>query len=159
MRALALALLVATPALADCPGEVIFSCHIKAKVLQVCLTPDSVSYQFGRPSRPDLTITTDLVQADFTPWPGFGRTMWQSVRFQNEDVTYEVWSSIDKMMNADDPEPLWQGWVIVTRGDEALADLTCTAPPDPPWLDRLYEAKQAVGQCLDFDTQTWGDCP
>jgi hypothetical protein len=148
-------LLFPTAALADCPGEVIFSCPIKAKLLEVCIDGGQAHYVFGRPGTPDLTISESLKTLAFQPWPGIGRTIWQSVRFHNQDVDYEVWSSIDKQMEENAPEPEWAGGVTVTRGDETLADLACSAPPDPPFLDRLFQAKEAAGLCWDFDSQSW----
>ncbi len=158
MRVLALACLLPLPALADCPGQVVFSCPIGAKHLQLCLTETDLIYSYGKIGAPDLTLREGLSTVAYQPWPGFGRTIWDSVRFQNADVSYEVWSSIDKQMSEDEPPQDWQGGVIVTRGDETLADLSCSAPPDPPFLDVLMEAKKAAGQCWDFEVQGWAAC-
>lgn len=159
MRLIALiAVLAATPAFADCPGERIFSCKVKTKTLELCLTADELFYSFGKAGKPDLTLRADLSQVDYIPWNGFGRTMVDEVRFYNDGVTYAVWASIDKQMSADDPEQQWQGGVNVTRGDAPLADLICSAPPNPPGIDLLYDAKQQVGQCWDFDQQVWTGC-
>ncbi|MCB6178886.1 hypothetical protein LHP98_12190 [Rhodobacter sp. Har01] len=161
MRAalMSLALLAPSAALADCPGEVVFSCPIKGKVLEVCHDGSAAQYVFGRPGTPDLTIRESLATLAFQPWPGIGRTIWQSVRFQNDDVVYEVWSSVDKPMEENAPDPDWAGGVIVTRADETLAELACSDPPDPPFLDALYDAKVAVGQCWNFDSQAWQAAP
>jgi hypothetical protein len=161
MRAalLSLALLTPLPALAQCPGEVLFSCPIKAKTLEVCLTGGTAIYSFGPKGAPDLTITTPVADLAYQPWPGIGRTIWDSVRFHNDGVDYEVWAALDKMMEEGQPEPDWQGGVTVTRGDEILAELACTAPPDPPWLDQLFAAKEAAGQCWNFDSQSWQTAP
>ena len=157
MRILILAALAVSPALADCPGEVIFSCKIKAKTLELCLTADTLRYTFGK-AEPELSITANLAEVPYTPWPGIGRTIWDSVLFENEGINYEVWNSIDKMMDEDDPPAVWQGGVIVTRGDETLSNLACTTPPDPPSIDLLYEAKETIGQCWDFDAKVWTGC-
>lgn len=152
-----LGLLTLTPAWADCAGEVIFACKIKTKTLELCLTADALRYTFGK-GQPDLTITTPLPQLDYTPWNGIGRSMWEAVRFENRGVTYEVWSSIDKLMDENDPAPIWSGGVIVSRGDATLAQLVCTTPPEPPFIDVLYDAKTAVGQCWNFDRRAWLNC-
>ena len=158
MRYLAvLVVLAATPALADCPGEVFFSCQIKARTLELCLTADAVRYSFGK-TTPELTITANLSQVEYTPWDGIGRSMWQSVRFYNAGVSYDVWASIDKMGDAGDPDNVWTGGVIVAQGQVTLAELVCTTPPEPPFIDRLYDAKQSIGQCWDFDTRVWAGC-
>ena len=162
MRAAALmslALLPPTAALAACPGEVIFSCPIKGKTLQVCLDGDRAHYVFGRPGTPDLSLTEPLATLDFQPWPGIGRTIWQNVRFRNEGVTYEVWSSIEKPLDENASDPQWMGGVTVSQGDQTLAELTCSAPPDPPFLDALFDAKVAAGQCWNFDTLAWQAAP
>jgi hypothetical protein len=159
MRHIALlAALAATPVIADCPGEQIFSCKIRAKTLELCLTSAEVRYSFGRAGDPDLILSADVLQVDFIPWNGWGRTMLNQVRFYKDGVTYAVWASIDKQISEDDPERQWQGGVNVTRGDDPLADLTCSGPPDPPWIDALYDAKQRVGQCWDFDQKVWAVC-
>lgn len=163
MRAalMSLALLAPTAAQAACPGEVIFSCPIKSRHLEVCIEAGDAVYRFGAPDRPDLTIRDSLATVEFQPWPGIGRTIWQSVRFRNADVTYEVWSAIEKPLDPTSEDPDWAGGVTVTQGDATLAELTCSAPPDPPFLDALFDAKVAAGQCWNFDAGAWqaGPCP
>ncbi|WP_225027061.1 hypothetical protein [Xinfangfangia pollutisoli] len=162
MRALSLilALSLPFPAFADCAGELLFSCPIKAARLEVCLTGATATYSFGPAGKPDLTLETPVADLDFQPWPGIGRAIWQTVRFHNRGVVYEVWSSLEKQMEENQPEPAWQGGVTVQQGDQVLAELSCSTAPDPSDLDLIFQAKEAAGQCWNYSTQTWqnGGC-
>lgn len=151
---LALLFLLPLPALADCPGEVIFACPIKARVLEVCLTGTAAIYSYGKPGRPELTIATPLTELDYTPWPGIGSAIWEEARLQNAGVDYTVFTSIEKL-GEDGQDPERQGGVAVTQGDQTLAQLACTAPPDPGALDALFQAITDAGRCWDFDSQSW----
>lgn len=153
---LILALLLPAAALADCPGgEEIFSCTIGKNALQVCHQNNALTYSFGPKGIPDLTLTEPLETADFTPWPGIGRTMWDSLAFHNEGITYEVWAALDKQVDETAPEPQVQGGVTVMKGDRTLASLTCNEGSVRSFLDTVSVLKTAIGQCWSFDSHSW----
>ena len=90
MRAALLLALLATPASATCQGDEAFSCQIGKKTLEVCYWKGALIYSYGREGKPELTIAEPLETAAYTPWPGIGRAIWDTVSFQNEGNTYEV---------------------------------------------------------------------
>jgi len=154
MRAALLLALLGTPASAACQGNEAFSCTIGEKTLQVCLWKGALIYGFGRINQPELTIAEPLETVAYTPWPGIGRAIWESVAFQNEGTTYEVWSSFDKM----DENAVLEGGVNVLKGEQTLATLTCDKGSVGHGLDVISDFKAGIGQCWDMETRSWGLC-
>ncbi|WP_157970859.1 hypothetical protein [Pseudogemmobacter bohemicus] len=160
MRQLALpsliaVLLTAAPAFAACQGESLFECRIGKKDLEVCRTGSAVSYLFGPPGKPEMQIATALSELDYQPWPGIGRTMWEAVSFTNAGVTYEVWSSFDRL----DENAITEGGVNVLKGGKTVATLNCNRGTVDAGLDLLYGAKEGVGQCWNYKTGRWETSP
>lgn len=151
MRAALLLILLAAPAYAACPGDTVFSCPIGKKSLEICHAKGLLTYQFGRAGKPELIISEPLETVAYTPWLGIGRAIWDSVAFENEGVTYEVWSSFDKM----DENAVLEGGINVMEGDQALATLTCNKGSVDMALDVISDLKAGIGQCWDFDNRTW----
>ena len=157
MRFLLLAsLLLPSAGWAACASETILACQIGSKQLDVCLDKDTVSYRFGPKGAPELTLSDPLASVAFTPWPGVGGSMWQSVSFTNGDVTYEVWDSIERNPEATEPRA---GGINVMRGDTSLARLNCNRGSVEGSVDLLYDSKLAIGQCWDRTNVVWGACP
>jgi hypothetical protein len=151
--------LLAAPANAACqPDATLFHCQIGKRTLQVCETDGHLTYAFGPAKSPELSLSVDIATADFTPWPGIGRTMWNELAFHNDGVTYQVWSALEKQLEEGQPDPVPQGGVNVTRGDAALASLTCDEGTVTSFLDTIYDMKAGIGQCYDHATLTWQSC-
>jgi hypothetical protein len=150
---LALALLAA-PAHADCQGDTAFSCRIGQKTLEVCYWKGALIYGFGPDNAPELSIAEPLETALYTPWPGIGRAIWESVVFQNDGIGYEVWTSFDRL----DATAVLEGGVNVLEGDKILATLTCDKGSVTHALDAISELKAGIGQCWDYDSRSWGQC-
>ena len=150
---LTLALFLPTTALADCPGGAeVFSCTIGKKTLEICHRQNSLTYRFGPPGAPDLTLTEPLATVAFTPWPGVGSAIWESVAFPNQGYTYEVWTAVER-----DPEDTkgLQGGINVLKGEALQAQLTCDPGTASQSLDTIFGLKEAIGQCWDFDSRSW----
>ena len=156
MRAALLLALLAAPAAspvwAACPGDTVFSCPIGKKTLEICNAKGLLTYTFGRRAgKPELIISEPLETVAYTPWPGIGRAIWDAVAFENEGVTYEVWSSFDKI----DENAVLEGGVNVMEGDKTLATLTCNKGSVVYSLDAISDLKAGIGQCWDFDNRAW----
>jgi hypothetical protein len=155
MRATLLLLaLAASPAQAACQGDTAFSCQIGAKTLQVCYWKGALIYAFGPENAPELTIAQPLETADYTPWPGIGRAIWDSVAFTNQGTTYDVWTAFDRL----DENAVLEGGVNVLEGDTLLATLTCDRGSVATALDTVGILKAGIGQCWDHESLTWGLC-
>ncbi|WP_372422338.1 hypothetical protein [Salinarimonas chemoclinalis] len=154
MRPLVLVLaLLPLPAAAACPGgEEVFSCSIEGRTLRLCHSDGALVYGFGPPGKPELVLSQPLTTVDFTPWPGVGRSMWETVAFPNEGYVYEVWTSVER-----DPEATEgrTGGVDVLRGDVPVARLTCDPGTPSQSLDVIYELKEAAGLCWDHGASVW----
>lgn len=162
LKSTALAVLAAslcgTSASAACaPGEQTFmSCAIdgRSEVLRVCFTETDVFYRFGAPNEvPDLALVSKVADVEYRPWPGVGRSIWETVRFQNDDYAYEVYAGFDRMFGdeteADHPTPSFGG-VRALRADMVLQELECRRDTvDYAWGEGLYDAKRALG--LDWN--------
>jgi hypothetical protein len=157
--ALLLLALTPLPAFAACqPDAALFHCQIGKRTLQICEAAGRLTYDFGPTGKPELSLSVDIAQADFTPWPGIGRTMWDELAFHNEGVTYRVWTALEKQMEENQPEPVLEGGVTVMRGDEDLASLTCDEGTVTSLLDIVSNMKAEIGQCWDYATLTWRQC-
>ncbi len=78
-------------------AQTIFECTTtNGKVLKLSETADEVSYSFGKPNRPELVFSSDIVSAVYRPYQGVGRYMNYTVQVQNKDAIYEVFTSADK---------------------------------------------------------------
>ena len=154
MRAALILALLATPTSAACPGDVAFSCQIGQKTLEVCHWQGMLTYSYGRAGKPELTLSEPLETVAYTPWPGVGLAIWDTVAFQNEGVTYEVWTSIDKM----DENAVLEGGVNVMQGDTMLASPTCDTGSVAHGLDSMSSLKAGIGQCWSPETLRWGSC-
>jgi hypothetical protein len=149
---LALALLAA-PANAACQNDTeVFSCRIGQKTLEICHWKGALIYKFGPEAKPDLTIAEPLETALYTPWPGIGSSIWETVAFPNQGYTYEVWTAVER-----DPEATTglEGGVTVLQGESIVAQLACDpgTPSNP--LDMIFGLKESIGQCWDFDSRSW----
>lgn len=145
--------LLPLPAAADCAGgEEVFTCQIGAKSLELCHIGDDLTYAFGPAGAPDLTITESLTTVNFTPWPGVSSNIWETVIFLNEDYAYEVWTS-----QARDPEDTagLQGGVRVLNGEELVAELTCDQGTASQPLEGIWDLKESVGLCWEFNSFSW----
>lgn len=154
MRAIFLVALIATPASAACQGDEAFSCTIGPKTLEVCYWKGALIYSYGRAGKPELTIDEPLETAAYTPWPGIGRAIWDSVAFQNAGVTYEVWTSFDRL----DEKAILEGGVNVLQGNATLASLTCDKGSVAHNLDPIFDLKSGIGQCWNSEARVWGVC-
>jgi hypothetical protein len=157
MRAivLAFALLAPTAAFAACPGETLLSCPTGGKQLELCLNGDSLTYSFGPKGAPELTLTKKVRDVTYNPWPGVGSAIWDSVVFNNGEIAYEVWTSFER----DPDNTLTEGGVNVLNGEELVATLTCAKGSVEKDLMRVWEAKEAAGQCWNFEKIVWQDAP
>lgn len=152
--ALLLALLAAGPAHAACQGDEAFSCQIGAKTLEICYWKGMLTYRFGPEGKPELMLNEPLETVAFTPWPGIGSSLWETVAFRNEGYIYEVWTSVERDPEATEPRA---GGVRVMQGTDTVAELACDRGTATP-MDTLYDLKDGIGQCWDMEAQTWGLC-
>jgi hypothetical protein len=140
-------------AIADtCPADKVqvLHCDIKpGKALKVCIGGGEASYEYGPIGKPELAMTQALGQVEGTPWAGVGRAIWEEIVFFNNDVSYAVWISIDRGVV---PDPM-KGGVLVTRGDQTLANLHCLDGTADVSTFAISDGFEQAGFCWDFDSQ------
>ena len=130
----ALVSVLALPAAACPEGQTLFlTCDMErgGKALHVCRSETQVSYRFGpKGGTPELALTRPIGEgAEFVPWPGIGRTIWEAVRLRNNAVIYEVYAGFDKFDAVDDskPDSRFGGVVVMQDGKGEIAHLKCRA--------------------------------
>lgn len=140
------------------PGEVtVLSCTAKsgARVLDVCIGGDQISYAYGRPGQPpELRLTEPVASVAHQPWNGVGRSIWEATTFFNPGHAYEVFISVDRMAEG---QPTASG-VSVQRGGAEVARVDCDPGTDRMTLWAVSDAKQALGLCWDMGLFAWGPC-
>lgn len=154
MRATLLLALLAAPANAACQGDEAFSCEIGKKTLEICYWKGMLTYAYGPEGKPELFLNERLETVAFTPWPGIGSSIWDTVAFQNAGTTYEVWTSVERDPEATEPRT---GGVRVLQDNKTLAELTCNRGSATP-MDGISDLKAGIGQCWNMEAQTWGLC-
>ena len=145
-------LLAATAQTAWANEDEIFSCEIGTKTVQISHENDALVYRFGPEGKPELTITEPLETVTFNPWPGIGRYIWESVDFRNGGFTYRVYTSVER---GPDATTGLIGSVTVYEGETELAYLPCDEGTPTNSLDRVYDLKKTIGQCWDYDSESW----
>ena len=152
-RLVVLLAFLSLPAAADCINDSqIFSCQVGAKTLEICHWKGDLIYTFGPDAKPDLTIAEPLETAQFTPWPGVGSAIWEMIAFTNDGHTYEVYTSVERDPGADQT---LQGGVSVVKDDTQVAELACDPGTASNSLDVIWDLKESIGQCWDFETISW----
>lgn len=120
-------------AASDCPEDqpLFMSCLIEGRerAVTLCRGDRSVSYRYGPiNAEPELTLQRDFGNgAEAVPWPGVGRTVFETVLLRNADVTYEVYGGFDRFRAAEEPDVDTRfGGIIVTQdGRGEIAHLRC----------------------------------
>ena len=152
---------------AECatPQDTFLSCTFSngGKAVDVCVEGDNMTYRFGPVGKaPDLALSVPVVDADYTPWPGIGRAIWETVTFQSGKTSYVVAGVIDRTFSDEEnngAEPAISGLINVVEGEETLATLDCDAGSVVfAYGGSIYDAKTAAGQCYNLDEQQWESC-
>jgi hypothetical protein len=153
MRLALLLSLLPFSAAAACPNDSqIFFCSIQGKPLQICHWKGALIYNFGPEEKPELSLAEPLETVAFTPWPGIGRYIWETVTFTNQGYSYEVWTSVER---GPDATTGLEAAVTVRQGEDVIAQLACDPGTPSNSLDLIYDLKLSIGQCWNFDTQAW----
>ncbi len=149
-------------AAAGCPGHqtTFLSCQIEGREtqLRVCYDEAQAYYAYGALQvAPELAMTAPHRTLDYTPWPGVGRTIWETVTFHNAGYSYRVYGGLERMFEGDNELEFPQfGSVSVLRGEDVLAELSCDpSTVDFNWSDALFRAKQDAGLVWDPASQSW----
>lgn len=165
MRPILIALFLTLPlplsaACASVEAE-IFSCTFNSgkKSVEICQRGDIITYRFGKTGRPpELALNRPMSAVAYTPWNGFGRSIWESVAFQNKGVTYAVGMSMGKFIAAEGGNP-YSGSIEVQQNGSEIAYLECDADSGDFTVFKLQDAYEAQGYCWDRDAWIWSrDC-
>lgn len=135
------------------------SCTLKdgRKVLDVCHLHGEARYRYGKKGgQPELELSEWIGDLDYLPWNGIGRSIYEEVAFYNGDFRYAVYSAFDRTQESNYP---LSGGIVVTNGDQTVAELFCDPGSVNTAIDTLYEQKKIEGFCWDYDSFSWRLCP
>lgn len=112
-----------------CHAQILLQCDTRNhKQIQLLDLADTLQYKFGKNSQPELIFSVPKNQAIYMPWRGVGRTEYYSIELQNQEFTYHLYSSLDRMYyshsnNALTKKP--QGGVSVDKQNQSIAQFEC----------------------------------
>ncbi|QRF65407.1 hypothetical protein [Ponticoccus alexandrii] len=143
--ALAVALSTGAAFAACSTAEATFlSCPVEGsgKWLEVCAEDQAAVYRYGPSGHPELELVEQYGPLDYAPWPGVGRSVWETVTFYNGSYSYTVYISMDRMDESAWPE----GGVTVRNGGTDVAHLDCR-PQEAQvgWTEGLTMGKERAG--------------
>ena len=124
------------------------------KIVTVCGAQGQARYRFGMKNKvPDLTLQSDLKDI-YVPWMGIGRYMNENITFVNKDVSYRVYSSLDRL--SEDLE--LQAGIDVIVSDQIIASLTCDTESIQGGISEASNLIEMEGNCWDYYGEKWGAC-
>ena len=142
------------------------SCMIEnsTKELSVCFTTETAFYRFGPVGEtPELELVEPVETLNYTPWPGVGRSIWESVQFHNAEYSYEVAAGFERPWGEEVYEDVPErnfGGVVVRRNGKELTDLSCDRRSvDFTWTEDLSDAKRLWGYNWDTHNRVWVALP
>lgn len=146
---------------AGCPAGATpaLSCPVQGgqKQLDLCIQGATLHYSFGRSgAAPDLALSVPVTAAEHQPWHGVGRSIWEATTLRNDGYAYEVYASVDRMV--EDAQMAKSGGVTVFQGDKEVAHLVCDPGRAELTLWAVTDAKEAAGQCWRAEAQIWAPC-
>ena len=155
--------LTGTIAIAECPRgqETFASCLIEGRntEVNVCFDKDYTTYSYGPiGGAPELVLYELTNRVDFEPWPGVGKSIYESVTFYNGDYAYNVGGGFERPFSDEEMnQPIRRfGWVTVTESGETAANLECI--PDTVGYGfggGIYDVKTSARQTWDEASLTW----
>lgn len=152
MRFALAALVAAAPVGAE--PVTLLDCPIGAKRLTVTADAEAVTYRFGAEGAPELTLTNPLSASSFQPWPGVGRSIFESIRFENESYAYEAFWSFDRL----EPEGDMAGGVVVLKEENIVATLDCDAGQVEATFFTMEDHLREAGICWDYEAREHRPC-
>lgn len=145
LSALACVLSTSTAFAACSSSEKIFvSCPVQGsgKWLEVCAEDTAAVYRFGPSGHPELELVEQYGPLDYEPWPGVGRSVWESVTFYNGSYSYTAYITFDRMDGSAWPE----GGVTVRKGGSEVAHLECRPQEaNVVWTEGFSMGKKRAG--------------
>lgn len=124
--------LFCAPALAE--TTTVFQCKTtNNKIVSVTINHENIYYRFGKPKvAPELSFSVPKDKASTFQWKGWGNSISYSVNIPNGDITYTVYSSIDKLAE----EQKAEAGIMVQNKDKLLARILCHVD-DPSYINAM----------------------
>ncbi len=165
VRRVVLALAICAPQAlwADCAAteQRFVSCQIEGRKteMSVCYTADMATYRYGPlGQKPDLVLSSPMLELAYQPWSGVGRDIWENVSFTNDGYRYEVGAGTPRLFSEADaanPPPPYAS-VTVLKGDTILTTLDCTTESlNYDNSEVIFAAKEALGLQWDYENSVW----
>ena len=143
----------------QCPSanwKELFSCKMNdnKESVSVCATVDQVRYTFGKTGQiPNVRLQSMLTQT-YIPWMGLGRYVNDDLKITNDDMTYRVYSSLDRSIQ----EPSLTGGVDIIRSDKIIAVRQCEKDSIISNISEASNLLEIAGVCWDKEVGKWTRC-
>ena len=134
----------------------LFSCKINGskKQVTVCAAIDQVRYTFGTTGQiPKIRLQSMLTQT-YVPWMGLGRYVNDDLSMTNDDMTYRVYSSLDRSIQ----EPSLTGGIDVIQSNKIIAALQCDQDSIYSNIPEASSLLEIAGLCWDKESERWAGC-
>jgi len=134
----------------------LFSCTVAGsnKKASVCAATDQVRYTFGNAGQiPKVRLQSKLTQT-YVPWMGVGLYVNDDVSFSSGDMTYQVYSSLDRSPQ----NPSLTGGIDVIQSDKIIAALQCDKDSIYSSIPEASRLLEMTGLCWDKNGETWAGC-
>lgn len=142
------AVMLPVAAQAACPKDnTIFACTTtNGKFVEVCDAGKVIQYTFGRSGEtPELALSVPRDQASTFQWPGVGRYINYSVKIPNDNTTYQVFTSAERLFEGDeDTDASYTAGINVEVDGRHVATVDCK-------MDTVIDNMEGIDLKSDFE--------
>lgn len=118
-----------------CHAQIVLQCDTRNhKQIQLLDLDDTLHYQFGKKSHPELVINLLKNQIRYNPWGGAGSSEYYSIELPNHDFTYHLYSS----RNRNTPQHDVTAGVVVEKYNQSIAEFDCIE--NSHYINRIEDA-------------------
>lgn len=105
-----------------------------------------IQYTFGRPGKtPELALSVPRESASTFQWPGVGRYINYSVKIPNDNTTYQVFTSAERLFEGDeDTDASYTAGINVEVDGRHVATVDCK-------MDTVIDNMEGIDLKSDFE--------
>lgn len=147
-----------------CGASTVLRCTSDRISLSICLFGNSIFVEFlylaqdmRRDENQDRVIFgVPVAQTEIKPWLGLGANRGSILSISSSENRFDFFSSYDTRSAGEQ----WKAGVNVFKFNRLEEQLSCNETQETDWLEPIYEAKAAHGQCWDRYAEAWtSSCP
>lgn len=136
---------------AACDGKSLLKCNSVDGSVDVCMDNHIVYADLSFKETKLKKLSAEIAKALIIPWEGFGRYRINVLILERNEVKFEIFSSFDTRGG----DGFWKSGFNVIRSGSVTEQIMCDSREREDWLDPVYSAKTAIGQCWDRESESW----